>query len=81
MSNAWKISLLGWCIVTTMARPVAANTCRLFKISREEAESRPRGKMEEVGGREGGSEGGGEGGRRRGREGGREGGRGRKGGL
>ena len=55
-----------------MARPVAANTCRLFKISREEAESRPRGRMEEwEEGRAGGREGVG----KRGREGGREGGR------
>ena len=65
-----------------MARPVAANTCKLFKISREEAESRPRGRMEEWEGRsrrEGGREEKGwreEGGRRK--EGGRERGRERK---
>ena len=69
-----------------MARPVAANTCKLFKISREEAESRPRGTMEKWEGRsrrgKGGGEGmeGGRGGGER-REGGREGGRGREGGL
>ena len=44
-----------------MARPVAANTCRLFKISREEAESRPRGRMEKWEGRSRRGKGGGEG--------------------
>jgi len=52
-----------------MARPVAANTCRLFKISREEAESRPRGRMEEWEGRSRRGEGGREGERERKRRG------------
>ena len=41
LSKAWKISERGWWIVTTMALPVPAITCRLFRMSREEAESRP----------------------------------------
>lgn len=41
LSKAWKISLRGWWMVTTIALPVPAITCRLFSMSREEAESRP----------------------------------------
>ena len=62
-----------------MARPVAANTCRLFKISREEAESRPRGTMEKWEGRSRRGKGGGEG-MEGGRDGGRKGGRRKEGG-
>ena len=43
LSNVWKISLLGWWMVMTMARPVSARACKLLRISREEAESRPVG--------------------------------------
>ena len=41
LSKARKISLRGWWIVTTMPRPVSASAWRLFRISREEAESKP----------------------------------------
>ena len=41
LSKAWKISLLGWWMVTTTALPVPAISWRLLRISREEAESRP----------------------------------------
>ncbi len=41
LSKAWKISLLGWWMVTTTALPVPAISWRLLRISRDEAESRP----------------------------------------
>ena len=53
LSKARKISLLGWWMVTTTARPVSARTWRRFRISREEAESNPRGVCVAYQGREG----------------------------
>ena len=45
LSNVWKISLLGWWMVMTIARPVSASACRLLRISRDDAESRPGGQV------------------------------------
>ena len=50
LSKAWKISLLGWWMVTTTALPVPAISWRLLRISRDEAESRPIRRGRKMGG-------------------------------